>query len=131
MMDLFTMEGEVLAQGDNTVPTPNNGLKTYRVEELTLDPQIVSVDGETIQAAKAWRVTITGGPFPVRAIPPLIWIDGEILGVGLESVDLSEISVVIFDVSSLRDGATIGLSYGENGEHREDLPEKLDLAGEN
>ena len=47
-------------------------VKNYRVEELTL-PEAVSVEvkGKRVEVSRAFRVTVTGGPFPVHAQPKL------------------------------------------------------------
>jgi hypothetical protein len=128
MADLMKMKGTVLSEGRNTQPVGALKLLTYRVEELSL-PRTVTVDiaGKAVQVDKAWRVTITGGPFPVRALPPVIWIDDVAIGSGAENENLSEISVITFDRSTLREGAAIALSYGENKESRNELPERLSL----
>lgn len=105
MADLMKMKGTVLSEGRNTQPVGALKLLTYRVEELSL-PRTVTVDiaGKAVQVDKAWRVTITGGPFPVRALPPVIWIDDVAIGSGAENENLSEISVITFDRSTLREG---------------------------
>jgi len=130
MADLMKMQGRLLGEGRNTRPTGPLNLTKYRVEELSL-PQSVSVElhGKAVEVDKAWRVTIIGGPFQVRALPPVIWIDDVPLGYGAENEQLSEISTVIFDRSLLREGAAISLSYGESKNARMELPEKLTLAG--
>jgi hypothetical protein len=130
MADLMKLQGRLLSEGRNNQPTGPLKLTRYRVEELSL-PQRVSVElrGKTVEVDKAWRVTIIGGPFPVRALPPVIWVDDFQLGYGAENEQLSEISTVIFDRSLLREGATISLSYGEDKSARMELPEKLSLVG--
>jgi hypothetical protein len=79
--------------------------------------------------SRAFRVTVTGGPFPIRALPAVVWIGDAAVGYGVESEDLDAITAVTFDESLLRDGATVYLSYGdkENKSERSALPEKLDL----
>jgi hypothetical protein len=65
----------------------------------------------------------------VRALPAVVWIDDEAVGYGVESEDLDAITVVTFDASLIREGATLYLSYGdkENKKDRTALPEKLTL----
>jgi hypothetical protein len=67
----------------------------------------------------------------VRALPPVIWIDDTAVGYGVENEDLNTITVVTFDPSLLREGATIFLSYGdkEDKTDRVAVPEKLKLDG--
>ena len=120
------MEGTVVAEGSNTDPVTPYNLKTYIVEELTIpQPGIVTVDGNVIRADKAWRITITGGPFQVRAMPAVIWIDDSILGVALETPDLSGIATITFDPSRFKEGSIIGISYGIDRQGLVPLPEKL------
>lgn len=128
MADLMKTQGKLLSEGRNAQPVGPLKLTRYRVEELSL-PQSIKVElgGRTVQIDKAWRVTVIGGPFQVRALPPVVWIDDVPLGYGAENDQLSEISVITFDRSLLRDGAAIALSYGENKDARVELPEKLSL----
>ena len=78
---------------------------------------------------RAWRVAVIGGPFPVRALPPVLWIDGVVLGIGHESEDLTEISTIVFDRSLLRDGGTLALSYGFSAQQLSEVPERLIIGG--
>lgn len=130
MADLMKSPGKLLGEGRNTQPVGPLKLTKYRVEELSLQQSIkVELGGRTVQVDKAWRVTVIGGPFPVRALPPVIWIDDVSLGYAAENERLSEISVITFDRSLLREGAAIALSYGESKDARMELPEKLSLTG--
>src|SRR6266545_4261233 len=63
--DLMNMPGKNIGKGSNTNPVGQFGVKSYHLEELTLTAPVI-VDGQTINAPKAWRISITGGPFPVR-----------------------------------------------------------------
>ena len=89
----------------------------------------VEVGGKRVEVSRAFRVTVTGGPFPVRALPAVVWIDDVAVGYGVESEDLDAITAVTFDASLLREGATLYVSYGdkENKDDRTALPEKLKL----
>lgn len=130
MADLMKLPGKLLGEGRNTQPVGPLKLTKYRVEELSLEQSIkVELGGRTVQVDKAWRVTVVGGPFPVRALPPVIWIDDVPLGYAAENERLSEISVITFDRSLLRQGAAIALSYGDSKDARMELPEKLSLIG--
>jgi hypothetical protein len=130
MPDLLNLPGRLLAEGSNTSPVGVLRVARYRLEELSLNvPLQVDIRGRKVEVDKAWRLTIIGGPFTVRALPPVIWIDEVALGVGQESEQLDRISVVTFDRSALREGATISLSYGTSFEDRTELPEKLSLGG--
>ncbi|MDQ1589709.1 MAG: hypothetical protein QOG71_336 [Pyrinomonadaceae bacterium] len=130
--DILKLEGRVLGEGTNTKTVGQHKVKSYRVEEVTLPRmQEVRIKGETRSVGKAFRLTIKGGPFPVRAMPPVIWLDETAIGYGIENEDLNEITVITYDESALVEGATIYLSYGDkkNKEDRTALPEKLKLGG--
>jgi hypothetical protein len=134
--DLLKLPGKVVAVGGNAEPRGLLKLRSYRVEEVTL-PRITEVElrGRRQSVTKAFRVTVAGGPFAVRALPPVVWIGDEAVGYGVESEDLTEITAVTYDESLLREGATLYLSYGdkENKEGRTALagPLKLDAKGAN
>jgi hypothetical protein len=132
MTDLLKLPGKVLGEGVNTRAVGKFKVARYRVEEVALPrPAEVTIRDEKVQASKAFRVTLVGGPFPVRAMPPVIWIDDVAVGYGVENEDLTEITVVTYDAALLREGATLFLSYGDkkNKEDRVEVPEKLKLAG--
>lgn len=130
--DILKLQGRVLGEGQNTKATGQHKVKSYRVEEVTL-PQMkeVKIKDETRSVGRAFRLTVKGGPFPVRAMPPVIWLDETAIGYGVESEDLTEITVITYDEAALVEGATIYLSYGDkkNKEDRTALPEKLKLGG--
>jgi hypothetical protein len=130
--DILKLEGRVLGEGANTKAVGQHKVKSYRVEEVTLPRmQEVKIKGETRTVGKAFRLTIKGGPFPVRAMPPVIWLDDTAVGYGIENEELTEITVITYDESALAEGATIYLSYGDkkNKEDRTALPEKLKFNG--
>ena len=130
MADLMKMQGKLISKGRNTQAAGPLKLMTYRLEELSLPQNVtVQIGQKAVEVNKAWRLTIVGGPFPVRALPPVIWIDDVVLGTGAENERLTEISVITFDRSLLREGGAIALSYGENKEARMEVPEKLSLTG--
>jgi hypothetical protein len=128
--DLLKLPGKVVSRGTNTTPQGLMKLRSYRVEEVAL-PHITDavVGGQRMAVTKAFRVTVTGGPFAVRALPPVIWLDDVALGYGVESEDLDAITVVTYDEAAIKDGATVYLSYGdkENKKERTALPEKIKL----
>jgi hypothetical protein len=130
MHDLLKMPGKVIAESDAPRAAGRFKVKNYRVEELTL-PEAVSVEvkGKRVEVSRAFRVTVTGGPFPVRALPAVVWIDDVAVGYGVESEDLDAVTAVTFDESLVREGATVYLSYGdkETKDDRTALPEKLKL----
>ncbi|HZH90497.1 MAG TPA: hypothetical protein VEX70_07710 [Pyrinomonadaceae bacterium] len=130
--DILKLQGRVIGEGANTRTVGQHKVASYRVEEVTLPrAQDVTIKGETRSVGKAFRLTIKGGPFPVRAMPPVIWLDETAIGYGIENEELTEITVITYDESALREGATIYLSYGDknNKEDRTALPEKLKLGG--
>jgi hypothetical protein len=132
LSELLSLPGTIIGQGRNTKAVGPHKVASYRVEHLALPrPVTVEIGGKKSETAEAFRLTIVGGPFPVRALPPVIWVDDVAIGYGVESEDLKAITVVTFDRSLLREGASIYLSYGdkENKEDRTELPEKLSLDG--
>jgi hypothetical protein len=130
--ELMKLPGRVLGEGKNARPVGQFKLLTYRVEELQLPAtREVELNGQRVNVDKAWRITITGGPFSVRALPAVVWVDDQIVGNGIENERLTEITAITFDSSLLRDGSTISLSYGEDKDARVKLPEKLSLIREN
>jgi hypothetical protein len=130
MTDLLKLPGKVIAESHAPNAVGKFKVKNYRVEELTLPAAVsVEVGGKRAEVSRAFRVTLTGGPFPVRALPAVVWVDDVAVGYGVESEDLDAITAVTFDESLLREGATVYLSYGdkENKHDRTALPEKLTL----
>ncbi len=130
MSELLKLPGKVMAESNAAAPAGRLKVKNYRVEELTLPaPANVEIGGKRVEVSRAFRVTVTGGPFPVRALPAVLWIGDEAVGYGVESEDLDAITAVTFDGSVLKDGATVYVSYGDKGnkEGRTALPEKLKL----
>lgn len=125
LSDLMALSGKVIAKGSNIDPVGLFGLKTYRVEELTLNPPVVTVDGQTINAAKAWRVTVSGSQIPIRSVAATITLDGVDLRPAMEKDDLSEITSITFDPSLVHNGAPISVSYGGDDPTR--LPETLTI----
>ncbi|HEV2799524.1 MAG TPA: hypothetical protein VGW12_03455 [Pyrinomonadaceae bacterium] len=130
--DILKLKGRVLGEGSNAKAVGQHKVASYRVEEVTLPRvQEVEIKGETRTVGRAFRLTIKGGPFPVRAMPAVVWLDDTAVGYGIENEDLNEITVITYDESLLKEGASIYLSYGDknNKEDRSALPEKLKLGG--
>ncbi len=85
------------------------------------------MNGKPQAVSTAWRLTVTGEGFTVRDIPPAIYLASTLVGYGQENEDLTQIAVILFDRSLLREGAAIALSYGEDDLSRTELPERLHL----
>ena len=131
MRELIKLPGKVLSEAKTAKQSGELKLTGYRVEEVQLPRNInAEVRGQQVVVNRAWRVTITGGPFPVRAMPAVIWIDDQIVGYGIENETLSQITAVTLDNSLLREGGVVSLSYGENKEARVQLPQRIQLKGE-
>jgi hypothetical protein len=132
LREIVKLPGKLLTE--TKLPGPNGDLKLtgYRVEEVTL-PRTVSAEirGQQLEVNKAWRVTVTGGPFPVRAMPAVIWIDDQIVGNGIENETLSQITAITFDSSLIREGGVVSISYGEDKEGRVKISQGLRLKGGN
>ena len=123
--DLFQLKGKVIARGENTNPQGPYGVKTYRIEQLTLAPgTTVNVNGMNVPATTAWRVTILGASFQARSTPAVISVDSTALLPAQESSDLREISAFTLTQGVIRDGATLTLSYGDE---RTQVPERVKL----
>ena len=132
--ELLKLPGRVIGETKAARPEGDLKLTGYRVEELNLPKRLtVEVKGQQVAVDKAWRLTLKGGPFPVRAMPAIIWIDDEIVGNGIENETLSEVTAITFDSSLIREGSVVSITYGEDKETRAKLSHKLKLnrEGEN
>jgi len=131
LRELVRRPGKLLSEAKTAKQSGDLKLSGYRVEEVQLPRNInAEVRGQQVVVNKAWRVTITGGPFPVRAMPAVIWIDDQIVGYGIENETLSQITAITLDSSLLREGGVVSLSYGENKETRVPLPQRIQLKRE-
>jgi len=121
----------LVSEAKSARPTDELKLTGYRVEEIKLPRQLnVEVRGQEVAVDKAWRVTVQGGPFAVRAMPAMIWIDDQLVGVGIENETLSQITAITFDSSLVREGGVVSISYGEDKEGRVRIPQRLRLTRE-
>jgi len=129
--ELLTLPGKLVSEAKSARPTNELKLTGYRVEELRL-PRSLTVDlhGQQAVVDRAWRITVQGGPFPVRAMPAVIWIDDQIAGNGIENETLSQITAITFDSSLIREGGVVSLSYGEDKDTRVRIPQRLQLKRE-
>ena len=131
MRELLKRPGKLVGEAKSTRPHGNMQLTGYSVEEIQLPRNMsVEIQGRQSVVNKAWRVTVTGGPFPVRALPAVIWIDDQIVGNGIENETLSQITAITFDGSLIREGAVVSISYGENKESRERVTQPVQLKRE-
>jgi hypothetical protein len=129
--DLLKLPGKVLTDTKTTGSSGDLKLTGYRVEEVQLPRSLTTdVRGQQLTVDRAWRVTITGGPFPVRAMPAVIWIDDQIVGYGIENETLTEITAITVDSSLIQENGVVSLSYGVNKEGRIRLSQKLQLKRE-
>ena len=89
--NLYESQGTVLFQGKKAARLGNLEIKNYRLEEINLSqPWKAKIKNQDIWTNKAWRLTITGGPFPVQDMPIVIWAGDTVLGYGQQNFDLSE-----------------------------------------
>jgi hypothetical protein len=131
LRDLVKAPGKLISEAKLARPTSDLRLTGYRVEEIQLLRNLtVEVRGQQVAVDKAWRVTVQGGPFPVRALPAVIWIDDQIVGTGIENETLSQITAITFDSSLIREGGVISISYGDDKDNRRVLSQKLQLKRE-
>ena len=129
--ELLKLPGRVIGEAKSTRPTGDLRFTGYRVEEVRLPRNLnVEIRGQQVSVDRAWRVTVHGGPFPVRAMPAVLWIDDEIVGYGIENKTLSEITAITFDSSLIREGGVVSLSFGEEKEGRRRLSQRLQLKRE-
>lgn len=128
LKEIVKLPGKLLSEATTTGQSGNLKLTGYRVEEVQLPRNVnVVVRGQQVVTDKAWRVIVTGGPFPVRTMPAVIWIDDQVAGYGIENETLSQITAVIFDSSLIHEDGVVSLSYGEYEEGRVRLSPKLKL----
>lgn len=129
--ELLKVPGRLVSEAKSARPNGPLGLTGYRVEEVQL-PRSLTVDikGQQVAVDKAWRVTVTGGPFPVRALPAVVWIDDEIVGNGIENETLSQVTAITFDSSLIHEGGVISISYGDDKDTRVRLSQRLQLKRE-
>ena len=128
---LMSLPGKVVSEAKSARPSGALKLTGYRVEEVQLPSnETVQLHGQQTVVNKAWRVTVNGGPFAVRAMPAVIWIDDQIAGIGIENETLSQITAITFDGSLIRDGGVISISYGEDKDARVNVPQRLQLKRE-
>ena len=132
LRELLKLPGKIVSEAKSARPSGDVKLTGYRVEELQL-PRTMTIEmkGQQVAVNKAWRVTVSGGPFPVRALPAIIWIDDQIVGNGIENETLSQITAITFDSSLIREGGVVALSYGEDKDARVRISQRLQLGGEN
>lgn len=131
LRELLSVPGRLVSEARSAQATAELKLTGYRVEEIKL-PRTLNVElrGQQVAVDKAWRVTVQGGPFPVRALPAVIWIDDQIVGNGIENETLSQITAITFDSSLIREGGVVSLSYGEDKEGRVRISQRLRLTSE-
>ena len=134
LQEVLQLPGKIISETKAARPGSDLNLTGYRVEEVRLPRNLtVVVRGQQVVVDKAWRVTVQGGPFPVRALPAVVWIDDEIAGNGIENETLSQITAITFDGSLISEGGIVSISYGENKDTRRKLPQGLQFkqGGEN
>ena len=126
LRELLQLPGRVISEAKAARPTTDLRLTGHRVEEVRL-PQSLTMEirGQQVVVDRAWRITVQGGPFPVRALPAVVWIDDQIVGNGIENETLSQITAITFDGSLIREGGVISISYGEDKETRRKLSQGL------
>ena len=131
LRELAQLPGKVISEAKSARPNGDLRLTGYRIEEVSLPQNLnVEIRGQQVAVDKAWRVTVQGGPFPVRALPAGVWIDDQIVGNGIENETLSQITAITFDSSLIREGGVVSISYGEDKESRRKFPQALQLKRE-
>lgn len=129
--EILKLQGTVISEAKSARPNGDLNLTGYRVEELRLPRSLtVEVQGREILVDRAWRVTVQGGPFPVRAMPAVIWIDDQIVGNGIENETLSQVTAITFDGSLIHEGGVLSISYGYDKDARVKFSQQLQLKRE-
>ncbi|HEX8492477.1 MAG TPA: hypothetical protein VF658_06520 [Pyrinomonadaceae bacterium] len=127
LYDTRRSPGEVLAEGNNTIPEGKLGVKTWRLEEVKL-PRAFELDvrGQKERVESVLRLTITGNSFRCGSF--LIWVGDNLLG-DVSGGMGTDLTTIIFDRSLLEDGATIAVSCERPDDplSRSVLPERLYL----
>ena len=134
LRELLKLPGTLISEAKVARPATDLKLTAYRVEEVPLPRTLtMEIRGRQVIVDKAWRVTVQGGPFPVRTLPAVVWIDDRIVGTGIENETLSQITAITFDSSLIREGGVVSISYGEDKESRRKLPQGIQFkqGGEN
>ena len=132
--ELLQLPGRLISESKAARASTDLKLTGYRVEEVRLPRNVtVEVRGQQVVVDKAWRVSVQGGPFPVRALPAVVWIDDQIVSTGIENETLSQITAITFDGTLIREGGMVSISYGEDKETRRTLPQGIQFrkGGEN
>ena len=129
--ELLKQPGKLVSEAKLASPSGDLKLTGYRVEEVQLSRSLtVEVQGRQTVVNRAWRITVQGGPFPVRAMPAVIWIDDQIVGNAVENETLSQITAVTFDGSLIREGGEVSISYGDDKSARVKFAPRLQLQRE-
>ena len=134
LQKLLQLPGILISETKALPPSSDLKLTGYRVEEVRLQRNLtVEVRGQQVVVDKAWRVSVQGGPFPVRTLPAVVWIDDQIVGNGIENETLSQITAITFDSSLVREGGVVSVSYGQDKETRRKLAQGIQFkqGGEN
>lgn len=112
MTRIRALPGRELGRGVNREAATALRLHSYVVEELSLPrPVRVPIEGASAVVERAWRITITGEGFDVRAMPPVLLIDDEPAALGMESVDQKALEFIVFNPSRVRHGASLAITY--------------------
>jgi len=134
LTEVMKLPGKIVSEAKSARTSGNLKFSGYRVEEVQL-PRSITVERQSQQVVvdKAWRVSVQVGPFPVRALPAVIWIDDQIVGNAIENETLSQLTAVTFDGALIREGAVVSVSYGPDKQDRVTLPLGLQIrrGGEN
>jgi hypothetical protein len=129
--EILKLQGRVISEAKSAGAIGDLKLIGYRVEEVSLPQNLtVEVQGRQEVVDRAWRVTVQGGPFPVRAMPAVIWVDDQIIGNAIENETLSQVTAITFDPSLVREGGVISISYGDDKNARVRFSQQLQFKRE-
>lgn len=106
-------KAKVIAEGKNSNALEQLRVDRYTVEELQLDESVeAEIEGKKTEVYQAYRITVFGGPFDVRAMPLVLVIDDKTTLFGVQGRNLDKATFLLYDRSLLREGATLAVGYG-------------------
>jgi hypothetical protein len=120
------LRGKPVARGVNEQPAGMYQLRGYQVEMITLPRQItcsveVAVNNRIREESRTfdrfWRISVAGDRInDLQGLIWHVWLDNMIVGgtgVGVKGTGAGyELAVPVYDRDLLREGATVGVSYG-------------------
>lgn len=106
-------KGKLLAEGRNARVSEHVPVNRFTVEEIELDEPIeAEIEGKKTDVYQAYRITIFGGPFHLRATPLTLKIDDKTTLIGVEGGKGDKATFILYDRSLLLGAPTLTVGYG-------------------